>query len=44
MKLFEAILDANHRAVSGDGAANLPLDGFAGVLAFGSPAGYTPVP
>ncbi|MBI3878066.1 MAG: hypothetical protein HY300_19250 [Verrucomicrobia bacterium] len=32
MRLFEAILDANHRAVSGDGTASLPLDEFTDAL------------
>jgi len=34
MRLFEAIHDASHRAVSSDGTASVPVADFADALAF----------
>ena len=39
MCLFEAIIDANHRAVAGDASAGLHPAEFADALAFSLPKG-----
>jgi len=38
MRLFESIIDANHRAVAGDASAGLHPAEFSGALAFCLPA------